>query len=76
MYYISIINTQLICGQCTVHLFFFCFFNSSLLRLQQALLRITVYETHCLNVVYIKPLDIQLFLSPVRNGLLRILVQC
>lgn len=31
-------------------------FYSGLLRLQQALLRIT--ETHCLNVVYMKPLDI------------------
>lgn len=34
-------------------------FYSGLLRLQQALLRIIVYETHCLNVVYMKPLDIQ-----------------
>lgn len=34
-------------------------FYSGLLRLQQALLRITVYQTHCLNVVYMKPLDIQ-----------------
>lgn len=55
MYYICINNTQLTCGQCTVHFVFY----SSLLRLQQALLRITVYETHCLNVV--KPLDIYFF---------------
>lgn len=55
MYYISINFTLLTCGQCTVHFVFY----SSLLRLQQALLRITVYKTHCLNVVYMKPLDIQ-----------------
>lgn len=56
MYYICINNTQLTRGQCTVHFVFY----SSLLRLPQALLRITNYETHCLNVVYMKPIDIQL----------------
>lgn len=49
-------------------------FYSGLLRLQQALLRITVYETHCLNVVYMKPLDIAYLFFPVRNGSLTIFV--
>lgn len=66
MYYICINNTQLTCCQCTVHFVFY----SSLLRLQQALLRITVDETHCLNVVYMKPIDIQYIFFSVRNGLL------
>lgn len=66
MYYICINNTPLTCGQRTVHFVFY----SSLLRLQQALLRITVYETHCLNVVYMKPLDIQyIYFFSVRKQL-------
>lgn len=63
MYYICKNNTQLTCGQCTVNFLFY----SSLLRLQQALLGITVYETHCLNVVYMKPLDIQYIFFPAKK---------
>lgn len=66
MYYICKNNTQLTCGQCTVNFLFY----SSLLRLQQALLGITVYETHCLNVVYMKPLDIQyIYFFPAKKQL-------